>query len=78
MLEALHLFKPRHRLLRINSQILPLKTHPEVGYRITELPGGEPIVDQFHRCGRLRPSNGLRTTFHPDQFVVLNSPSRTL
>ncbi|HAR32641.1 MAG TPA: hypothetical protein DCR95_00680 [Desulfobacter sp.] len=24
---------------RINSQILPLKTHPEMGYDICELPG---------------------------------------
>ena len=59
---------------RINSQILPLKTHPEVGYDLDDLPGGEQIVDQFRRCGDFARANGLRTTFHPDQFVVLNSP----
>jgi len=59
---------------RVNSQILPLKTHPEVGYDLTELPGGQQIVKQFRKCGRFAKANGLRTTFHPDQFVVLNSP----
>ncbi len=59
---------------RINSQILPLKTHPEVGYDLDDLPGGEQIVDQFRKCGEFARTNHLRTTFHPDQFVVLNSP----
>jgi UV DNA damage endonuclease len=59
---------------RVNSQILPLKTHPEVGYDVRELPGGRQIVKQFQECGRFAKAAGLRTTFHPDQFVVLNSP----
>jgi UV DNA damage endonuclease len=59
---------------RVNSQILPLKTHPEVGYDLAELPGGRQIVGQFRKCGAFAKTAGLRTTFHPDQFVVLNSP----
>ncbi len=59
---------------RISSQILPIKTHPEVSYDLDDLPGGEQIVDQFRRCGEFARANGLRITFHPDQFVVLNSP----
>lgn len=59
---------------RINSQILPLKTHPDVGYDLDDLPGGGQIIDHFRRCGNFARANGLRTTFHPDQFVVLNSP----
>jgi len=59
---------------RVNSQILPLKTHPEVGYDVEELPGGKEIIEQFRECGRFAGKAGLRTTFHPDQFVVLNSP----
>jgi UV DNA damage endonuclease len=58
---------------RVNSQILPLKTHPEVGYDLAELPGGRQIVNQFRKCGAFAKSARLRTTFHPDQFVVLNS-----
>ena len=58
---------------RVNSRILPLKTHPDVGYDLEELPNGRQIVDQFRACGRFAKKEGLRTTFHPDQFVVLNS-----
>jgi UV DNA damage endonuclease len=58
---------------RINSQILPLKTHPECGYTVEELPEGDEIVRRFKKCGRFAKRNKLRTSFHPDQFVVLNS-----
>jgi UV DNA damage endonuclease len=59
---------------RINSQILPLATHPELGYRIGDLPAHRDIEDAFRRCGRLAAEHGLRTTLHPDQFVLLSSP----
>jgi UV DNA damage endonuclease len=58
---------------RINSQILPLKTHPVCGYHIAELPKSSTIVDKFQECGRFAQERGLRTSFHPDQFIVLNS-----
>ena len=59
---------------RINSQILPLKTHPQHGYEMDDLPDGGEIVRRFQRCGDFARQNNLRTCFHPDQFVVLNSP----
>jgi UV DNA damage endonuclease len=59
---------------RINSQILPIKTHDECGYEITDLPDGDEIVRRFKACGEFARDNDLRTCFHPDQFVVLNSP----
>ncbi len=58
---------------RINSQILPLRTHPEVGYAMTDLPGGEDIIRAFRACGRLARKNDIRLTFHPDQFILLSS-----
>jgi len=58
---------------RLMSQILPLKTHPDCGYRMEELPDGEGIVERFRSCGQFAREHGLRTVFHPDQFVVLNS-----
>ena len=60
---------------RINSQILPLKTHPQMGYDMDELPGADKIIEAFKRCGRFSKANDIRTTFHPDQFVILNSPN---
>ena len=41
-----------------------------------DLPGGEEIVKIFRRCGAWSRRNAIRTTFHPDQFIVLNSPDR--
>lgn len=58
---------------RVNSQILPIKTHPTWGYEIDELPAGEEIVRRFQACGAFVAMHNLRTCFHPDQFVVLNS-----
>jgi len=59
---------------RILSTILPLKTHPNAGYRVEELPQAKDIIETFRECGRFAKSHGIRTVFHPDQFVVLNSP----
>ena len=59
---------------RVNSQILPIKTHPESGYAVEELPDGDEVVRLFRECGVFARLHGLRICFHPDQFVVLNSP----
>ncbi|MDQ7774182.1 MAG: UV DNA damage repair endonuclease UvsE [Elusimicrobiales bacterium] len=59
---------------RINSQILPLKTHPAAGYGLEDLPGGPSIIKEFKGCGALAKKLGMRLTFHPDQFVLLSSP----
>jgi UV DNA damage endonuclease len=59
---------------RVNSQILPLRTHPQAGYRVAELPAARRIVAGFRQCGRYARDHGLRLTFHPDQFVLLSSP----
>lgn len=58
---------------RINSHVLPLKTHPTLGYDISELPQYQNIIDIFKKCGDFAKNNNIRTCFHPDQFVVLNS-----
>lgn len=59
---------------RINSQILPVKTHPQVGYDLRRLPEGDRIVDRFKQCGAFSRKHDIRTSFHPDQFLVLSSP----
>jgi UV DNA damage endonuclease len=58
---------------RINSQVLPLKTHPQHGYSLDELPDADEIVSRFRGCGDFAQWHKLRMCFHPDQFVVLNS-----
>jgi UV DNA damage endonuclease len=59
---------------RINSQILPLKTHPDIGYSIEDLPFHDQIIQTFKDCGRFCQKHDIRTTFHPDQFILLSSP----
>jgi UV DNA damage endonuclease len=59
---------------RINSQILPLKTHPDIGYSIEDLPFHDQIIQTFKDCGRFCQKYDIRTTFHPDQFILLSSP----
>lgn len=58
---------------RVNSQVLPLKTHLALGYAVADLPRGSDILARFKECGAFARKNNLRTCFHPDQFVVLNS-----
>lgn len=60
---------------RVNSQVLPLKTHPRAGYDLAALPGGPSIIKDFKDCGALARRLGVRLTFHPDQFVLLSSPN---
>jgi len=61
---------------RINSRILPLKTHPDFGYAIQEFSKAQEIERAFKLCGKRAKASGLRLTFHPDQFVLLSSPAR--
>lgn len=58
---------------RINSQILPLATHPQSGYRLSEIDEDGSLTASFRRAGEVAAELDIRLSFHPDQFVVLNS-----
>jgi len=63
---------------RITSQILPLATHPESGYTLEQLdPSGE-VEATLHLVADLADQLDVRLSFHPDQFVVLNSERETV
>ena len=59
---------------RVLSPILPCKTHPKCGYSMDDLPDCDQIQNGFEKAGQIAGKHHLRTTFHPDQFIVLNSP----
>lgn len=59
---------------RIGSSLLPLRTHPHVGYNVADLPDAEALVARLLLCGDFAREHDIRTGFHPDQFVVLSSP----
>jgi UV DNA damage endonuclease len=58
---------------RINSQILPLTTHPVTGYRLGDIDDDGSILGAFTAAGERALAASVRLSFHPDQFVVLNS-----
>jgi UV DNA damage endonuclease len=58
---------------RIGSQILPLGTHPASGYTLESLDRSGAIRAAFAEAGAAARELDVRLSFHPDQFVVLNS-----
>lgn len=53
--------------------MLPLVTHPVSGYRLEEIDGDGGIAAAFRDAGAAARDADVRLSFHPDQFVVLNS-----
>ncbi len=60
---------------RINSQILPLKTHPDLQYSVDSLVDAREIRKTFDLCKEKARALNVRLTFHPDQFILLSSPN---
>ena len=63
---------------RINSQIAPLATHPKTGYTLDAIDRNAEIIPAFRSAGALARELDIRLSFHPDQFVVLNSARETV
>lgn len=59
---------------RIMSPLFPRMTHPQVGYRLADLPDGDAISELCSTIRSLAQEHDIRLSFHPDQFVVLSSP----
>ena len=72
-LEAVHRFGIG--AFRVSSQFLPRYTHPVVGYTLDALPDFASIAASLEKVNQLREQWDLRLSFHPDQFVLLSSPS---
>jgi UV DNA damage endonuclease len=58
---------------RVVNGILPLYTHPVVGWRLSRTRRGAALRDQLAAVGAEARALGVRLSFHPDQFVVLGS-----
>jgi UV DNA damage endonuclease len=58
---------------RITSQMMPLATHPVSGFGVDELEDSDGIVRIYDAARDLARKHNIRLSFHPDQFVVLNS-----
>lgn len=60
---------------RIMSPLFPRMTHPDVGYRLEDLPDQAAIVQLLERSRQFARQHNIRLSFHPDQFVLLSSPT---
>jgi UV DNA damage endonuclease len=58
---------------RITSQFMPLATHPASGYSFEDLDEWDEIQASLAQARSLSQKHDIRLSFHPDQFVVLNS-----
>ncbi len=61
---------------RISTPLFPRYTHPEVGYKLDELPAAKEIRSACNKIRVFRKENDIRLSFHPDQFNVLSSPRK--
>jgi UV DNA damage endonuclease len=58
---------------RVPSGLLPVATHPAVGYRVSA--AGRRATAALVAAGQRARAAGVRLSFHPDQFVVPGSPN---
>jgi len=61
---------------RISSKLFPVYTHPEMGYNLDNLPESQQIRRALRSIKERAKDLNIRLTFHPDQFVILNSPKK--
>lgn len=66
------------KAFRILSPLLPLYTHPQCGYKLNELICSDEIYAYFSEIKKFSSKKGIRTSFHPDQFILLSSPDRNI
>ena len=59
------------RLFRISSDLIPFGSSP-----VNALAWSEIHNEAFHRIGAKIRKSGMRVSFHPGQYTVLNSPTK--
>lgn len=58
---------------RISSDLVPFASHP-----VNQYPWADVFAGQFRRIGQFIRGYGMRMSMHPDQFVLINSPSEDI
>ncbi len=63
---------------RISSDLLPLATHPQLGYNWEKIPEATEIAAKFMEIKNFSRIRNMRLSLHPDQFVVPSSPRKSI
>ena len=63
------------RMYRMSSDLAPYVTHPDMPQFHSQI---DECADELAAIGRRARQIGLRLSFHPSQFIVLNSPDPVL
>lgn len=63
---------------RIPSGLFPLATHPVSGYGLEALANADDVRAHLIAARDCAAAAGIRLSFHPDQFIVLNSVHETV
>jgi UV DNA damage endonuclease len=70
-----YLAKHRIRMYRMSSDLAPYCTHPDMPQFHGMVKECKPLLQQFGAVAR---AQDLRLSFHPSQYVILNSPDEKL
>ncbi|HEY0602378.1 MAG TPA: UV DNA damage repair endonuclease UvsE [Herpetosiphonaceae bacterium] len=70
-----YLDKHKITMYRMSSDIAPYVTHPDMPQFHGQI---KECSLELRELGQLAKGQGLRLSFHPSQFVILNSPDRAL
>jgi UV DNA damage endonuclease len=70
-----YLDKHKITMYRMSSDIAPYVTHPDMPQFHNQI---KECSIELRELGRQAKAQGLRLSFHPSQFVILNSPDRAL
>ena len=63
------------KLFRISSDIFPFMDHPELGYKLEDLPSYQKIKLALSNAGDFALNHNHRLTSHPGPYTVLSSES---
>ncbi|HOL21143.1 MAG TPA: UV DNA damage repair endonuclease UvsE [Candidatus Hydrogenedens sp.] len=66
------------KAFRILSPLFPRYTHPKIGNYLEQLPDSDKIIKILSAVKEFSRTNDIRLSFHPDQFIVINSPNEII
>ena len=64
------------QFFRIGSGIFPFIDHPDLQYKVTDLPNAVAIQENLRMAGNFAKRTGMRLSCHPGPYTCLGSPNQ--